>query len=171
MTISNPIKFDSEIDFALYAQTVNEWTDLVSSQGTMMTNGSPFSHNVFSVMFGIARQKHQQYMKGVDSRAGGVINPSVKKVIYFLQMLPESQFVQETKLHIPLFEQLARQEYLANTDRQRETAALLKEAKMLVEKNPKKLKPDALANALGIKPARAKTIISKLNEGSKKAGV
>jgi len=87
-----------------YKELIDAWNKLAVDAGLRMSNDKPLPITFWKTFLGLKRKVHQDIYKGVHKTKSGNVPAYIVQTIRFAKRLEHDAFLDEVRLHIPLFE-------------------------------------------------------------------
>ncbi|MBO1897738.1 hypothetical protein HNW13_018530 [Shewanella sp. BF02_Schw] len=153
--------YNEAISFEDYATLMHDWTKWANQHGCKLSTGENIPITFWFVMVGGTRQLHQSILSNKRANSGSV-TANIAKVVYYLSVLSDDQFLAEIHKHVGYFEAKVNDENKLNIERQRLTHQLSHQAAKIAYDAGGFVKMSDIAKKLDITESRAKTVINNV---------
>ncbi|HDY8122784.1 hypothetical protein [Vibrio navarrensis] len=90
--------------FEEYKQLIDCWTKNVNSAGITLSDGKSIPFTFWKTFLGMTRKQHQDMYRGTFKNKTGCVPKYVVQAIRFARKLEHDVFLEEVRIHLPLFE-------------------------------------------------------------------
>lgn len=90
--------------FSEYQDLINSWTTFAQNKNITLSDNKELPTTFWKSFLGLTRKQHQDMYRGTFKNKTGMVPRYVEQAIRFAKLLPEDVFIEQVKIHIPVFE-------------------------------------------------------------------
>ncbi|MDP2566430.1 hypothetical protein [Pseudoalteromonas marina] len=92
------------MNFSQYKNQIDTWSKLANAKKITLSNNKELPITYWKSFLGLTRKQHQDMYRGTFKNKTGLVPKYVEQAIRFAILLPEDIFIEQVKIHIPIFE-------------------------------------------------------------------